>query len=123
MTALRNLAALRQRAGEHGPAIANYAEWSAILAWLGTAPAISNPIDVTTAACELVREGRAIRAKLPMPGLPKFASIGRMSRDCRGATLRIAEQAFLAWRDAGRPCLTPSLISSAYAALNPKEIQ
>lgn len=112
-----NLTALRRRAGEHGPALANYVEWGAILEWLKRSPAINEPIEVATVSCELVREGRAIRAQLPLPGLPKFASIGRMSRQSRSDAIRIAEHCFAAWRDAGRPCLSPATTRAAFFTL------
>lgn len=122
---INNFPQLRRQSGEHGPALANYVEWSAIIDWLQSGPAISEDTNVATVSCELVREGRAVRAKLPMPGLPKFACIGRLSNQSRTEALRVAEVAFQAWREAGRPCISPALLTNAFRqfrSIHPKEL-
>jgi len=116
MSYITNLPHLRKRVGEHGPALANYAEWSAILHWLKSAPATTEPIEVATVACELVREGRAIRAKLPLRHLPKFATIGNLSTGSHTEAIRVAEETFRDWLAVGRPHITPARLTRCYKA-------
>jgi len=107
----RGTTGLKRNCGKYGwPAVVD-ARWGAILLWLRDAdalPWLSDPLEVVRVSVELVRAASRCRIGFPNISGEPFATpaLNGLSPECRREALRVAADAFAAWRQAGQPHLT-----------------
>ena len=107
----RGTTGLKRNSGKYGWSAVVDARWGAVMLWLHDAdalPWLNDPVEVVRVSVELMRAAARYRTGFPNISGEPFAkpALNGLSPECRREALRVASEAFAAWRQAGQPHLT-----------------